>query len=106
MTCPDPRLRATIRGLGLGYVMQVAANRRMPTGIGPRRVDELAANLPASAWERRSVGPRSKGPRFYSWAWLTLEPETDPDTGSRTPSSPSPPRLNATTRRPRPDSSS
>ena len=77
----DPRLRATIRRLGLGYVMQVAANRRMPTGIGPRRVDELAANLPASAWERRSAGKGSKGPRYYSWAWLALDPETDPDTG-------------------------
>lgn len=62
----DPRLRAAIRGLGLGYVLQVAANQRMPTAIGPRRVDELAANLPATAWERRSAGAGSKGPRYYS----------------------------------------
>ncbi len=77
----DPHLRATIRRLGLGYVMQVAANRRMPTGIGPRRVDELAANLPDTAWERRSAGNGSKGPRYYSWAWLVLDAEPDPDTG-------------------------
>ena len=77
----DPILRATIRRLGLGYVMQVAANRRMPTPIGPRRVDELAANLPEQAWERRSAGPGSKGPRYYSWAWLALDPEPDPATG-------------------------
>ena len=77
----DPTLRAIIRRLGLGYVMQVAANRRMPTPIGPRRVDELAANLPEQAWERRSAGAGSKGPRYYSWAWLALHPEPDPDTG-------------------------
>ena len=75
----DPTLRATIRRLGLGYVMQVAANRRMPTPAGPRRVDELATNLPEQAWERRSAGPGSKGPRYYSWAWLALDPETDND---------------------------
>jgi SRSO17 transposase len=77
----DPSLRATIRRLGHGYVLQVAANRRMPTPAGPRRVDELAANLPERAWERRSAGPGSKGPRYYSWAWLALHPEPDPDTG-------------------------
>jgi SRSO17 transposase len=80
----DPHLRATIRRLGLGYVMQVAANRRMPTPIGPRRVDELAANLPDTAWERRSAGKGSKGPRYYSWAWLGLDAEPDPDTGEVT----------------------
>jgi SRSO17 transposase len=78
----DPRLRATIRQLGLGYVLQVAANRRMPTAIGARRVDELAANLPEQAWEHRSAGAGSKGPRYYSWAWLTLETEVDPATGN------------------------
>ncbi len=80
----DPTLRATVRRLGLGYVLQVAANRRMPTPIGPRRVDELTANLPDTAWERRSAGRGSKGPRYYSWAWLTLDPEPDPDTGEPT----------------------
>ncbi len=70
----DPYLRATVRRLGLGYVMQVAANRRMPTPIGPRRVDELAANLPDTAWERRSAGKGSKGQRYSTTtpaSWLT-----------------------------------
>jgi SRSO17 transposase len=31
----DPRLRAAIRGHGLGYVLAVAANRRVPTPRGP-----------------------------------------------------------------------
>jgi SRSO17 transposase len=80
----DPNLRARVRRLGLGYVLQVASNRRMPTPAGPRRVDELAANLPDTAWERRSAGKGSKGPRYYSWAWLALDPEPDPDTDQPT----------------------
>ncbi|OKI54857.1 hypothetical protein [Micromonospora sp. CB01531] len=34
------------------------------------RADRIAADLPASAWQRRSAGDGSKGPRFYDWAWL------------------------------------
>jgi hypothetical protein len=48
----DPTLRATVRQAGLGYVLQVAANRRIPTGAGMRRVDELAAPLPAKRLEQ------------------------------------------------------
>lgn len=55
----------------------------MPTPIGPRRVDELAANLPERAWERRSAGAGSKGPRYYSWAWLALAPNPPPTQVSR-----------------------
>src|SRR4051812_1303068 len=42
----DPTLRRTARRLGLGYVLQVAANRRVPTQAGPIRVDQLPALLP------------------------------------------------------------
>jgi SRSO17 transposase len=34
----DPALRATIRGHGLGYLLQIAANRQVPTATGPVRV--------------------------------------------------------------------
>jgi hypothetical protein len=57
----DPKLRAAIRLAGLGYVLQVSANRRMPTPVGPIRVDELAARLPARAWQKASAGAGSKG---------------------------------------------
>jgi SRSO17 transposase len=73
----DPRLRATVRGHGLGYVLQVAANRRMPTCAGPIRVDELAATAPDTAWQTYSAGTGSKGPRYYAWAWIALLPEHD-----------------------------
>ncbi|WP_089006305.1 hypothetical protein [Micromonospora viridifaciens] len=34
------------------------------------RADRVAADFPGSAWQRRSAGAGSKGPRFYDWAWL------------------------------------
>jgi SRSO17 transposase len=76
----DPALRATVRGLGLGYVLQVAANRRVPTDAGPIRVDRLPALLPERVWQLHSAGAGSKGQRLYSWAWIALLPEDD-DTG-------------------------
>jgi SRSO17 transposase len=77
----DPQLRTAIREQGLGYVLHVAANRRVPTHAGPRRVDELAAALPGSGWQRYTCGSGSKGPRYYDWAWITLLPEHDADGG-------------------------
>jgi SRSO17 transposase len=59
----DPRWRATVRAAGLGYVLQIAANRRLPTGAGALRVDDIAANLPTSTWQKASAGAGSKGER-------------------------------------------
>ncbi len=53
----DPILRRTVREHGLGYVLQIAANRRVHTGAGPMRVDALPALLPTRAWQRYSCGP-------------------------------------------------
>ena len=39
-------LRKAIREHRLGYVMQIAANRPVPTHAAPIRVGELAATLP------------------------------------------------------------
>jgi len=77
----DPRLRATIRRHGLGYVLQIAANRRVPTTAGPIRVDRLPDLLPPWVWQKRSAGAGSKGHRYYSWAWIALLPENPRDTG-------------------------
>lgn len=73
----DPTLRATIRQHGLGYVLQVAANRRVPTDAGRVRVDELAAAMPDTVWQTYSAGPGSKGPRYYAWTWITLLDDDD-----------------------------
>jgi SRSO17 transposase len=77
----DPRLRAAIRGHHLGYVMAIAANRRVPTQAGPLRVDALPALIPTYAWQRHSAGVGAHGPRLYSWAWFRLLAEDDTDTG-------------------------
>ena len=77
----DPALRAAIRSHGLGYVLAVSANRRVPTAAGPIRVDQIPALLPRRAWQQHSAGAGSKGPRVYSWAWIALRPEDDTDPG-------------------------
>jgi SRSO17 transposase len=78
----DPRLRATVRSHRLGYVLAVAANRRVPTHAGPIRVDALPALIPAHAWQTHSAGAGAHGPRLYSWAWFRLLAEDDTDTGT------------------------
>jgi SRSO17 transposase len=77
----DPQLRAVIRGHGLGYVMAIAANRRVPTHAGPIRVDSLPALIPAHAWQKHSAGAGAHGPRLYSWAWFRLLAEDDTGSG-------------------------
>src|SRR4051794_2899330 len=66
----DPDLRAELEARGVGYVLAIAGNRRLPTAAGPIRADTLAAALPRRAW--LSAGPGAKGQRYYDWAWLEL----------------------------------
>jgi len=77
----DPNLRRAVRGHGLGYVLQVAANRRVLTHAGPIRVDEIPALLGLRSWQKYSAGSGSKGHRYYSWAWIELLPEEPGDPG-------------------------
>jgi SRSO17 transposase len=65
-------LRARLRDHRLGYVLTVSCDHLVPLDGGKtrRRADLVAADLPASAWTRRSAGHGSKGPRFSDWAWL------------------------------------
>lgn len=73
--------RSRLRELGLGYVLAVSCDHLVPLDGGKtrRRADHIAADLPASAWYRRSAGTGSKGPRLYDWAWLgDVTTDTDP----------------------------
>ncbi|MFF0359159.1 IS701 family transposase, partial [Nocardia sp. NPDC004970] len=76
--------RAHLRHHRLGYVLAVSRSHLVPLDGGKTRVraDRVAADLPASAWQRRSAGAGSKGPRFYDWAWLDdVCTDADPDDG-------------------------
>jgi SRSO17 transposase len=66
----DPGLRAECELAGLGYVLAVGCDRRIPTAAGPVRADVLAAELPRHAWQRLWAGPGAKGERVYEWAWI------------------------------------
>ena len=76
----DPHLRAELHRRGVGYVLGVASNRHVRTPAGRLSVAELAGLLPASAWQTRSAGPGSKGPRDYLWAWIDVQ---EPDAPGR-----------------------
>ena len=76
--------RSRLRELRLGYVLAVSCDHLLPLDGGKtrRRADQFAAELPATAWQRRSAGAGSKGPRLYDWAWLAeVSTDTDPDDG-------------------------
>lgn len=72
----DPGLRAELEARGLGYVLAIGCDRRVPTAAGPQRADALATSLPQSAWQRISAGPGAKGQRYYDWAWVGLAAES------------------------------
>ncbi|MFI7065183.1 IS701 family transposase [Kribbella sp. NPDC050124] len=79
----DPKLRKTLEDRGIGYVLAVACSHPVRTGVGKIRADELAASLPRKAWQRLSAGAGSKGPRWYDWAWISIEPERADAQGQR-----------------------
>lgn len=72
----DPQLRKDLQEREVGYVLAVASNHRTPTTNGTTNASELAGQLPARAWHRRSCGAGAKGDRVYSWAWIAI---TDAD---------------------------
>ncbi|MFG3715774.1 IS701 family transposase [Micromonospora sp. NPDC047730] len=78
--------RAHLREHQLGHVLAVSRSHLVPLDGGKTRIraDRIAADLPVSAWQRRSAGAGSKGPRFYEWAWLDdVCTDADPDDGGR-----------------------
>jgi SRSO17 transposase len=65
-----------LRRAGKGYVLGVTGAHHvhswgvLPTIAGT--ADEVAADLPSSAWRRLSAGEGTKGPRLHDWAYLQL----------------------------------
>jgi len=80
----DSKLRRHLRQAGLGYVLAVAKNHQITTGIGPRAAIDLAARLPKRSWQRLSAGRGCKGERWYDWALVdTIDPPADPPADPR-----------------------
>jgi SRSO17 transposase len=80
----DSKLRRHLRQAGLGYVLAVAKNHQIITGIGPRAAIDLAARLPKRSWQRLSAGRGCKGERWYDWALVdTIDPPADPPADPR-----------------------
>jgi SRSO17 transposase len=72
-----------LRRSGLGYVLAIAKNHPISTGIGDRRAIDLAVRLRPHHWQRLSAGRGSKGERWYDWAVIdTTDENADPAASS------------------------
>jgi SRSO17 transposase len=73
----DPQLARALESRGVGYVLAIAANRRLPIdATSSRTAAHIAADLPARARQVRPAGAGTHGPRRYAWAWVGLHPRT------------------------------
>ncbi len=68
----NPGLREWLEENEISYVMAVPCSQHCATAAGPLRADDLAARVPARAWQVLSCGDGSKGPRLYDWALIAL----------------------------------
>jgi len=69
----DPSLRGELEARRIGYVLAVGSDRRVVTGAGTMRADQVAKTLPRGAWQQRSAGAGAKGPRLYDWALVDID---------------------------------
>jgi SRSO17 transposase len=73
----DPDLRKELEERQIGYVLAVACHRTVTAGQRKYRADALAARVPARGWQRCSAGPGAKGHRYYDWALISLDNDSD-----------------------------
>jgi SRSO17 transposase len=69
----NPGLRAALEEERISYVMAVPRSELVTVPAGQQRADELAALVPAGAWQRLSCADGSKGPRLYDWALVDVK---------------------------------
>ncbi len=75
----DKRLRVWCEQHGLPYVLATRANDTVATiDWRQRRVRALIAELPETAWARRSAGAGAHGLRLYDWTRIELLAGFDP----------------------------
>ena len=66
----DYKLRSWLEERLQPYVLAVPMNQRI--GL-THRADSVVASWQASRWQRLSAGEGSQGPRYYDWAWQSLD---------------------------------
>jgi SRSO17 transposase len=66
----DYKLRSWLEERLQPYVLAVPKNQRI--GL-THRADSVVASWPVERWQRLSAGEGSQGPRFYEWAWQSLD---------------------------------
>jgi len=64
----DSQFRRFLENRKRPFVVAVKRSQYLWSGLTQRRVEAIAAEIPASAWFRMSVGDGAKGPRVYDWA--------------------------------------
>jgi SRSO17 transposase len=66
----DYKLRSWLEERLQPYVLAVPMNQRV--GL-TQRADAVVESWPAHKWQRLSAGEGSQGPRYYDWAWQSLD---------------------------------
>jgi SRSO17 transposase len=66
----DAKLRAWLEARQQPYVLAVPSKQQVGLAAS---AEQVAARWQTTAWHRLSAGAGSQGPRWYDWAWQTLE---------------------------------
>ena len=74
----DTKLRFFLEERNQPYVLAVSSQQSVWVGLTQSRVKTLAAQLPANAWRRLTVGAGAKGPRRFEWAAVPINHPYDP----------------------------
>jgi SRSO17 transposase len=74
----DSKLRFFLEETDQPYVVAVASNQSVWVGLTQYRVKALAAQVPAAAWRRLTVGAGAKGPRRFEWAAVPINHPYEP----------------------------
>ena len=73
----DSKTRRFLESHGQPYVLAVTSQQRLWHECVQQRVDKIADDIPADAWQRLSTGDGAKGPRVYDWAGGRYGARTD-----------------------------
>jgi SRSO17 transposase len=70
----DQRLRLWLEEQQRPYVLAVSGKSYVWIGMGQYAIKDLLASLPSEGWTRLSAGEGAKGPRWYDWYLIPLNP--------------------------------